>query len=87
MPSDPDAGYWQAMMDLADDQPADTDAADDDTGSVVDIEAVRIELRQWQMDGLAGRHRTEAQRDRVAALWRQIDEDHRRSMKREGGDR
>jgi hypothetical protein len=37
------------------------------------IEEAQAELRLWQENGLQGRERTTAERDRVAALWNRVD--------------
>jgi hypothetical protein len=50
--------------------------------ALLSIEDVRAELRVWQARGLAGIARTDAERNRVATLWRRIDDECRRELRK-----
>jgi hypothetical protein len=46
------------------------------------IEEVRSELRIWQERGLQGTPRSDAERDRVSQLWKAVDDECRRELRR-----
>jgi hypothetical protein len=45
----------------------------------MDMDEVRSELKKWQEAGLAGTPRSDADKQRVASLWRRVDDDCRAS--------